>query len=66
LPDLISEKFNTYFQENFESLYHKYKNLTENLDSILNQREQMKVQLDVMKEDEKIDSINRKHIKKRY
>ena len=65
LPDLISEKFHTYFQENFESLYHKYKNLTENLDSILNQREQMKVQLDVMKEDEKNDSINRKHHKEK-
>lgn len=65
LPDLISEKFNTYFHENLESLSHKYKNLTENLESILNQREQMKIQLDVMKEDEKIDSISRKNHKEK-
>lgn len=65
LPDLISEKFNTYFHENLESLSHKYNNLTENLESILNQREQMKIQLDVMKEDEKIDSINRKNHKEK-
>lgn len=61
LPHLISEKFNTYFQENIEAIIHKYKNLTENLDGILNQREQMKTQLEVMKEDEKIDSVNRKN-----
>lgn len=61
LPHLISEKFNIYFQENIEAIIHKYKNLTENLDGILNQREQMKIQLEVMKEDEKIDSVNRKN-----
>lgn len=65
LPDLISEKFNTYFQESFEALSHKYQNLTENLDSILNQREQMKVQLNVMKADEKVESVKRKKHKEK-
>lgn len=65
LPSLVSEKFNTSFQESLEALSHKYKNLTENLDNILNQREQMKIQLESMKEDEKVDSINRKKYKEK-
>jgi len=65
LPSLVSEKFNTSFQESLEALSHKYKNLTENLDNILNQREQMKIQLESMKEDEKVDSINRKKHKEK-
>lgn len=65
LPSLVSEKFNTSFQESLEALSHKYKNLTENLDNILNQHEQMKIQLESMKEDEKVDSINRKKHKEK-